>query len=77
MKNNKVSFLSDKWSLNQLIEVQSRRTATENQEHIDRVEALNKRFEAALIRDREVIARADALMQEIQESLNKTQEKKK
>lgn len=73
----KVVHLSDKWSLSQLIGVQSRKTAAENQAHFDQVEKLNKRFEEALARDREVNARVDALTKEIKESLLKTQEKKK
>lgn len=50
----RVAFISDKWNLEQLIDVQNRRTSERNDILIARLDELNRRYEMALEKESEV-----------------------
>lgn len=53
MSKNRVTFISDKWSLEQLIDVQTRRTNERNRASIERLNELDRKLERALAKESE------------------------
>ncbi|AYE53330.1 hypothetical protein IHQ11_29345 [Priestia megaterium] len=51
MRNDKVVFISDKWSLERLIDVQDRISNQRIRVSIERLDELNRKFEKALARE--------------------------
>ena len=51
MKGEKIRLISDKWSLEQLIDVQNRISNERNRASIKRLDELNRKFEEALLRE--------------------------
>ncbi|MEM5008815.1 hypothetical protein ABEP42_29400 [Priestia megaterium] len=51
MRNDKVVFISDKWSLERLIDVQHRISNQRIRVSIERLDELNRKFEKALARE--------------------------
>ncbi|AYE53530.1 hypothetical protein OEA_28095 (plasmid) [Priestia megaterium NCT-2] len=51
MRNDKVVFISDKWSLKRLIDVQDRISNQRIRVSIERLDELNRKFEKALARE--------------------------
>lgn len=53
MGDSKISFISDKWSLKQLIDVQNRISNERNRASLERLDELNRKFEEALLKEGE------------------------
>jgi hypothetical protein len=51
VRNDKVVFISDKWSLERLIDVQDRISNQRIRVSIERLDELNRKFEKALARE--------------------------
>lgn len=51
MGDNKITFISDRWSLEQLIDVQIRKSNERNRASIERLDALNRQFEEILSKE--------------------------
>jgi hypothetical protein len=45
MGDSKIIFISDKWSIEQLIDVQIRKSNERNRASIERLDALNRQYE--------------------------------
>lgn len=53
MGDSKISFISDKWSLEELIDVQNRISNERNKASLERLDELNRKFEEALLKEGE------------------------
>ncbi len=51
VKGEKIRLISDKWSFEQLIDVQNRISNERNRASIKRLDELNRKFEEALLRE--------------------------